>query len=343
MARLLTDRARPDRARPLLVALARHRAVERSLATGELHLLDPFPPDAPRLDERAVRKRRAELTAVADLLDRRVQQERRESLDGDAPHEHDLARLEVLATRAREVRRGAEEAGPVRDPGDVRVPRRDLDLPVPAPAPPDAAARLDALRERHDALRAAREARWHYDLFGRGGENCVTQLGHTVNDALDGRPAALGGRVDPDAWLRFWPHVFFHDVRTKLAVARLESIPAHRLRLRAALEERDGRWATRLRESNTLTSGVYTPREPDGSFLFFTDDRVLPRPLLGAANLLWATGDGLLGVLTAPFDRGDRLVRAGKGALFSLPELFFVNIRKGTFDAATLPARRGAD
>jgi hypothetical protein len=26
-----------------------------------------------------------------------------------------------------------------------------------------------------------------------------------------------------------------------------------------------------------------------------------------------------------------------------VPELFFVNIRKGSFDAATLPARRGGD
>jgi hypothetical protein len=34
--------------------------------------------------------------------------------------------------------------------------------------------------------------------------------------------------------------------------------------------------------------------------------------------------------------RGDRLVRAGKGVLFSTPELVFVNIRKGSFDAATL-------
>jgi hypothetical protein len=33
-------------------------------------------------------------------------------------------------------------------------------------------------------------------------------------------------------------------------------------------------------------------------------------------------------------------VRAGRGALFSLPELVFVNIRKGTFDAASL--RRAA-
>ena len=28
--------------------------------------------------------------------------------------------------------------------------------------------------------------------------------------------------------------------------------------------------------------------------------------------------------------------RAGRGALFSLPELFFVNVRKGSFDARSL-------
>ncbi len=343
MARLLAVRARPDRAQPLLVALARHRAAERSLATGRLHLVDPFPAEAPSLGRREVRKRRAELSAVADFLDERVRGERSARLNGEAPHEHDLARLEALAARAREYRRGAEEDRPVREPGDVLVPRRNRDLAVPAPAPPGASARVAALREEHDALRAARETHWHYDLFGRSGENCVTQLGHTVNEALGDPQGPLGGRVDPDAWLRFWPLMFFRDVEEQLAVSRVEALPAHRLRLRADLDERDGRLTTRLRESNTLTSAVYTPREPDGSFLFFTDDLLLPRPLFGAVNLLWATGDGMLGLFTAPFDRGARLVRAGKGALFSVPELFFVNIRKGTFDAATLPASRGAD
>jgi hypothetical protein len=348
MGRLLQDRVRPDRAAPLLVALARHRAAERSLRSGRLLLVDPFPAEAPSLAGRELERRRAELAAVAERLDARVARERRAQLAGHAPHELGLARLEMLAARAREYRAGAEEGRAVREPGDVGVPRRSRALVVPAAPPPLAAAqaRLAALDAERDALRSARSAEWHYDLFGRHGENCVTELGHTVNAALGDPSRALGGRIDPDAWLRFWPLVFFRDVEQHLAVTRVETLPAHRVYLQAQLEEgEDGaaRLATRLRESNTVTSALYSPRDPDGSFLFFTDGRVLTRPLLGAANLLWATGDGLVGLLSAPFDRGDRLVRAGRGLLFSVPELFFVNIRKGSFDAATLPAAPGAD
>ena len=56
------------------------------------------------------------------------------------------------------------------------------------------------------------------------------------------------------------------------------------------------------------------------------------RPLLGLANLGYATGGGVLGLVTAPFDGARRLRAAGSGAWYSLPELAFFNIRKGTFD-----------
>ncbi|MBW2374316.1 MAG: hypothetical protein JRF70_17475, partial [Deltaproteobacteria bacterium] len=52
--------------------------------------------------------RRAELTAIADYLDQRTTQARARLLDGSAPTEPGLARLEALAARAREYRGGAE-------------------------------------------------------------------------------------------------------------------------------------------------------------------------------------------------------------------------------------------
>ena len=91
------------------------------------------------------------------------------------------------------------------------------------------------------------------------------------------------------------------------------------------------------RESNRLTSTVYRWRDRDTSFLLFTDDVFWPRPLFGALNLGWALGDATLGVFTAPFDRGRRVVRGAWGALYSFPELVFQNVRKGSFDAGTLP------
>jgi hypothetical protein len=43
-------------------------------------------------------------------------------------------------------------------------------------------------------------------------------------------------------------------------------------------------------------------------------------------------GESVLGVLAAPLDRGDILVRGLRGTFVSLPELVFANIRKGSND-----------
>jgi hypothetical protein len=84
------------------------------------------------------------------------------------------------------------------------------------------------------------------------------------------------------------------------------------------------------RESNIWTSTLYTPADSSTFFVFFTDASWPLRPLLGAVNLGAALARAGVGVLQLPLDRG-RGLRAGlEGALFSLPELFFANIRKGT-------------
>jgi hypothetical protein len=100
------------------------------------------------------------------------------------------------------------------------------------------------------------------------------------------------------------------------------------------------RWRVYLRESNTLTSTVYHPVDGDSAFLFFTDDTVALRPLFGTVNLLVGIADSALGLVTWPSDAGARLLAGLRGALFSLPELAFVNIRKGSMAwAPPLPVR----
>jgi hypothetical protein len=89
--------------------------------------------------------------------------------------------------------------------------------------------------------------------------------------------------------------------------------------------------ASRLRETNTLTTTIYRPNPADSVFLFFTDDVVAPRPLFGLANLAVGLGAGVAGLATLPVDRGALLKAGAWGAIWSLPELLFVNIRKGSF------------
>jgi hypothetical protein len=58
---------------------------------------------------------------------------------------------------------------------------------------------------------------------------------------------------------------------------------------------------------------------------------------LGAANLSVGIGAAVAGLATLPADRGHLLWAGLRGALFSLPELAFVNLRKGTYDRSPDP------
>jgi hypothetical protein len=325
---------RPDRGRALLVATARHRALKRSLDGSKLWLLDVLPDDAEVLDWRAVRARRAEIAALAQGTRQRFREERARSLAGDFD-ERRMLRLEVLASRAAEFGQGVEDGAPVRDTGGLLVPQRGRVLSPPARRPEDQAlmVALAGGRQRLNALQTDLQERYRYDLFF---SNCATELVRVLNAGLDDPEAALGGRLEPNGGLNFVPFRLFDGARSRLEVSDVERIPSHRERVLEELRQRENDALVFAREANTLTSRVYGRRAADGSFLLFTDGAAWTRPLFGLVNLGWALADGALGVLTVPFDRGERLVQAGRGVLFSAPELVFVNIRKGSFDAATL-------
>jgi len=119
--------------------------------------------------------------------------------------------------------------------------------------------------------------------------------------------------------------------RVYRVVAR-DEIGAYRHLREEELAGAGSRWRVRLRESNTLTSTIYRYGPDDSLFLFFTDDAVAARPALGAANLAVAAGGSLAGLVLLPLDRGVTLLAGLRGVLYSVPELAFVNIRKGTFD-----------
>jgi hypothetical protein len=316
------------------VATARYHAVARSLADDRVWTLDPFPDEGPRLDRRAVRKRRDELEVVAEIAARRVAAARKAF--ADQPSARRYARLEELAARAREYAGGAE-GRPVREGDRLLVPSRGRVLPLPL-AVVSAEAVSEPLARAHERAREAQQrlrGTWSYDLFT---SNCVTELARTWAEAA-GPDAPV--RIDASD-LGFVPFVFFERVASQLPPERVTRTPSFRRRTLVELREQDGRLPVALRESNVWTARLYRRRDSDGSFLLFSDGGAALRPLAGILNLGYATLDGALGVLTAPFDRGDRLVRASKGLFFSLPELVFVNIRKGSFDAAGLRQARSA-
>jgi hypothetical protein len=323
---------RPDRGHPLHLALARRLALERSLETGTLVLLDPFPDGATSLPaaERAGPESTARLAADAGAV---LGEARASLLAGDALGEPAYNLLELAAGLAAELEGAARVDRPRELPARAAPGRgRTLGrLPVPADAGALERA-METTRRDLDAERQALRARYGYDVVRR---NCITELVRLVNDSFEG-PAdverALGGRLEPGAGLGFVPFVFFAQVTERLRVSRVESVASHRQRELARVRAADPGPTRRLREASTLTSSIYAPRRRDGAFLLFTDDVVWPRPLLGALNLGYALGGGALGLATLPFDRGARLGAAWSGVLFSVPELVFLNFRKGSFE-----------
>jgi len=150
----------------------------------------------------------------------------------------------------------------------------------------------------------------------------------------------LGGYVDPDAALNFIPAVSAAAVRERYAVTEVAEIRSYRRASLEAMSRREGALRVFLRESNTLTSTLYRKPRADSAFLFFTDEAVAARPLFGALNLVTGVGVAAAGLAMLPVDRGATLRSGLTGALWSLPELAFFNIRKGTFpDAGDRGAR----
>jgi hypothetical protein len=202
---------------------------------------------------------------------------------------------------------------------------------------------LQRMRQSHQLAQEFAGEQMAYKLLTR---NCVSELFTTVDLAMAEALARRSEPVDELAVERETqrrlgahfapnpiPFVSANQVDEHWRVAgREDLLSLRRLYTRAELQASATPITTPitwLRESNTLTSSVFTRSDGDSFFVFFTDGSPWARPALGLVNLGAALGASVVGAVQAPFDRG-RQLRAGlRGAMFSLPELGFQNIRKG--------------
>ncbi len=323
VAQLLRS-TRPDRGTALLLAQARYVALHRSLARNRLVLLDAFDGHAgtdlgpdPDISDGT---RAKQLEYAGDLMRRG----RAAVLARANVEESTYNLLEETAGLIERTALGRRDSA-LLELERNKLPARARSVAAPA-FPGDVSGALEAARARFAETDARYRARWSYDLFRR---NCITELARVADEAL-------AGRLPADEAFGFIPFVFFDRVRERAPVAAIERVPSQRERaLAEALGGESGVWA-RLRESTTLGSSVYTPRRSDGAFLLFTDDVFWRRPLYGVANLVWASGHTAFGVAASPFDRGARLRAGLSGMFWSLPELAFQNVRKGSYEWVTV-------
>lgn len=329
----LLQSARPDRGAVILLQTARYQAVQHSLATGQLLTLDPFF-DGVRVvaltDEDIADRRLAGLQT--GMLNQSV---KRRKLFFKEEHHPEIAYSLMETSRAmawellqvndtsRQVRILAKATVPTR-PGIVNVTTLHVDRI-------HLQGKIKLIEEQIAEQHKKSEELYGYNLFTR---NCATELIRSLNstfpDAQSGEKT-LGGWLEPDSGLAFIPFLFYEQSLHAFSIQDEEFLQARRLRNLDTMYSKESDLLVWLRESNTLSSTLYQSRSKDTPFLFFTDDSFVLRPVLGLANVAYGAVHGVAGIAAFPFDGGAHLNQALRGIFYSLPELAFGNIRKGSY------------
>lgn len=345
LVRLVTS-SRSDWAFPFIAGMARLAALEASLSSERLVLLDIYPNSA-QLQERQPAAGSSYLPEMKNEAERDFLRRRSEFFNSMEIMESDYAALEqagnLLAERERALANGTQPRRLPQPPLPHRTAWRN-DVPLPDMSEALLQKQREAARAAEDGYAGALSRLYSYSLFRR---NCVTEIFSTINSALERQASSteegvrtardeslqrLGGFVDASRGLTFVPFVSSAAVDACYAVTNRQKLPSYRARKLAEMKKRESPLWVFLRESSTTTSTIYRPAPGDSPFLFFTDDTILLRPLFGAFNLLAGIGKSLLGLAVMPLEGTKQLHLGVKGILFSLPELAFVNLRKGSME-----------
>jgi hypothetical protein len=335
LAKLVSSK-RPDWGYSLLLGMARLQTLRESLELGRWVVLDSVPANPAFLSQRAVQRRDPFVVELRDRARVAFFEARTHFATAPEPGEPSLAWLEEATNRYAEFQHGFEQnlAIPLYEGGllpDRTATARELPLPDVDRQTLRRAAKAAEARERAylDAVKQA----FGYRLVSN---NCVTEIFATLGPKWD--PTTTrdqpGAADDLQGLLDFIPVVAYQRVLDAHPDAEVSQIPSFRRVRLEAMYEGENDLGVYLRESNTLTSTIYRRNDVEPFFLFFTEDALPLRPVYGALNFAAGIGEMALGVLRAPWDRGRMFTSGLQGAAFSLPELFFVNLRKGILEYA---------
>ncbi len=337
----LMQSERSDWGYPMLVGMARLHALDISIKARQLVVLDRFRADGKH--DRTIGVMPETFSAIVKRVN--------DSLDASMTHLSETKELDEPAYGKLELTAGALlQVEPHRRSESMwHLPSTDqtpsLTAKVELVPLTLSTAELDAYIDHYsDKLETYAEKLqklYQYQLLQR---NCATEIFRMLNANLAGQAEQanmilepltqtserlLGGYLGNEN-LNLIPFVAFDRVAAHYRLASSYRLPAYReQQIQQHLSDFD--WLSALAESNTLTSSIYRWHGEDAAFLFFTDDSVWPRPLLGATNLAVAIGQTAYGILALPWDTGKNLQKSLKGMFVSIPELFFFNIRKGSF------------
>ena len=334
LAHLLASDRR-DTGEAILIETARCLTLIESLKRGTLVTLDPYPEKATRkqldLGDKGMQRY---LKVLSEILKRQCSLLlQTEVNDVGAETDYRYLQIENVNGRLAEIDGALKEDRGIRVSPDMMLPSRSRTVRVNVPILKDEVLDTALILVENDisSLKQDFDKKYRYALIDR---NCVNELLKNMNSSFSGKAeaeAVLGDWIDPVADRVVIPNNFFYQVSTRYHVNHVTRYPSRRIAQVEAMKEQGDTLAVWFQEGNTLGTTVYTKRLEDTPFLFFTDDVKWARPVLGFANLVWSAAYGLAGVVTLPVKGGEPVHQAVRGMFYSLPELVFFNIRKGTY------------
>ncbi|MGZ8183732.1 MAG: hypothetical protein ACXWT1_17400 [Methylobacter sp.] len=340
------DSNRPDWGYAVLVNMARYIAIDASLQSGYWVFIDDFAENSERVRPEQYLEHSARIRILTSDAKAALNQVRLSAASRLRLTESEYSQIEMAANRYTELL-NSEQRHDFRYNGEKALPSKSIgfpDGPVPNLTPEQLTTALSALDNLENSLLETLQQNYRYDLLSR---NCVTELFRTINQALlspyrsGDEPAdlealtikesekRLGGYVEIP--YNFVPFVAYQSVLDRYHVTESRDLDSYRGLELAKLSASQNDPITALRESNTLSSRLYQYNPDDALFVFFTDDNVLLRPVFGLVNTGAGIGQSVYGVFSWPMDSGKNLQSGATGILMSLPELFFFNMRKGSY------------
>ena len=344
----LLQSKRSDWGFPLLIGMARLIAMDESIATGQLVFLNRAKPSSahPHIVANPMESGQGvHAQSFTSFIKAKQVLAGTDTLD-----EWAYLQLEQTANVLAEIEHALREGRAATIDGLLAAPAYPASVELIQPDIPvhQLQARLNDLEAYLSKYQDSLADLYAYNLLGR---NCANEIFRVVNQAM--REAAmqtvlpdglheiterdkqesnrrLGGYISGDG-LEFIPFMSFQIVGERWKTSFTEMERAYRLRQLEQAKQSGNPFWVGLRESNVFSSSIYQWHDDDPAFIFFTDDLLWARPLAGGFNLAAGVAQGVTGLITMPWDEGENLRLGMKGLLLSLPELFFFNIRKGSF------------
>lgn len=319
----------------VLVNLARFLVLEKSIEEGKLYFLVTFPESVSQITPTTWSKDKKSVETSSDLLLEASKTFREERLKSENLTEENYLTWEDLENRDWELRTGLSRGISIRNTFDRLSPDLSGIFVFSFPTP-----NLKLISEY--LTRSEKGEETYYDHLKRFytfkliTKNCTSEIFDSLEFILNEKEyeTVLGKKIDPHSSLTFIPFIAYDSITEKWNIKEETMEFSHRKATLEKLYESNPKWQTYLKESNVFSSSIYRSNPDDHTFVFFTDDVVLLRPIYGIVNLGWGIGNFTVGIFTSPFDKGRRLQNGLQSAFFSLPELVFFNIRKGTFPGA---------